>query len=157
MKYLDNSSKTVLVVNTEFSAPTILNAVAHTVLGLTGADGAAPWNLLPYPSPAFGVESRISEYPVIVLRSKRSTQLEKLVAQLKQADVAHNVFIDSMLGASASGQQSATLAAVPGENRIVCVGLFGAEETIRPLIKSFSLYKTSDALVHDASPVEIER
>ncbi|MET1475586.1 MULTISPECIES: DUF2000 family protein [Burkholderia] len=145
----------MLVVNTEFPAPTILNAVAHTVLGLTGANGAAFWNLLPYPSPAFGVESRISEFPVIVLRSKRSSQLEKLVVQLKQADVAHNAFIDSMLGASASEQQSATWTASPGENRIVCVGLFGPEETIRPLIKSFSLYKTSDALVHDASSVEI--
>ncbi|MCR4471368.1 DUF2000 domain-containing protein [Burkholderia sp. SCN-KJ] len=145
----------MLVVNSEFPAPTILNAVAHTMLGLAGTNGAESWNLLPYPSPAFGVESRISEYPVIVLRAKRSSQLEKLVAQLKQADVVHNVFIDSMLGASASEQQSATLSASPGENRMVCVGLFGAEETIRPLIKSFSLYKTSDALVHDASSVEI--
>ncbi|MFM0036155.1 DUF2000 domain-containing protein [Paraburkholderia strydomiana] len=149
MTYLNNSNKTVLVVNPEFPVPLILNAVAHTVLGLTMSDVAPLWNFLPYPSPAFGVESRISEYPVIVLRSKRSSELEKLVLKLKDADISHNAFIDSMLGASADEQQSATLSAAPGNNRIVCVGLFGTEENIRPLIKSFSLYKTSDAPAHN--------
>jgi hypothetical protein len=85
---------------------------------------------------------------VIVLRVKRSSQLERLVLQLKEADILHNVFIDSMLGASAAEQQSATLSARPAESRVVCVGLFGEEEAIRPAIKSFSLYKTSDALSH---------
>ncbi|BAX62832.1 DUF2000 domain-containing protein [Burkholderia stabilis] len=153
--YLDNSSKTVLVVNAEFPAPTILNAVAHTTLGLAAANAVSAWNLLPYPSPAFSIESRISEYPVIVLRSKRSSPLERLVLQLKGMDIVHNAFIDSMLGMSAVEQQSATLSAEPGKNRIVCVGLFGAESEIRPLIKSFSLYKTSDSLAHAAPSVEI--
>lgn len=146
MKYLNNSSKTVLVVNAEFPVTTILNAVAHTVLGMVTTNTSSPWNALPYRSPRFGVTSNISEYPVIVLRSKRSSQLEKLVQQLAEARIVHNVFIDSMLGASAADQQAATLSASPGENRIVCVGLFGQEDAIRPAIKSFSLYKTSDAL-----------
>lgn len=144
----------MLVVNAEFPVPTILNAAAHTVLGLVAANAPSEWNPLPYPSPAFGANSRISEYPVIVLRSKRSSQLERLVLQLKEAEIVHNVFIDSMLGASAAEQQSATLSATPGENRIVCIGLFGEEEAIRPAIKSFSLYKTSDALMHSLQPVD---
>ena len=148
IKYLDNSRKTVLVVNAEFPVPTILNAAAHTMLGLVAANVPSAWNLLPYPSPAFGANCHISEYPVIVLRAKRSSQLERLVLQLKAADILHNVFIDSMVGASATEQQSATLSARPGESRVVCIGLFGEEEAIRPAIKSFSLYKTSDALSH---------
>lgn len=139
----------MLVVNAEFPVTTILNAAAHTVLGLVATNTSSAWNPLPYRSPAFGVTSNISEYPVIVLRSKRSSQLEKLVQQLADARIVHNVFIDSMLGASAADQQAMTLSATPGENRIVCVGLFGQEDAIRQAIRSFSLYKTSDALVHD--------
>ncbi|WP_241991460.1 DUF2000 domain-containing protein [Paraburkholderia sp. RAU2J] len=139
----------MLVVNAEFSVTTILNAVAHTVLGMVTTNGFSTWNPLPYRSPGFGVTSNISEYPVIVLRSKRSSQLEKLVQQLADARIVHNVFIDSMLGASAADQQAATFSASPGENRIVCVGLFGQEDAIRTAIKSFSLYKTSDALSYN--------
>ncbi|WP_316251655.1 DUF2000 domain-containing protein [Paraburkholderia sp. UCT2] len=139
----------MLVVNAEFSVTTILNAVAHTVLGMVTTNASSTWNPLRYRSPGFGVTSNISEYPVIVLRSKRSSQLEKLVQQLAEARIVHNVFIDSMLGASAADQQTATFSASPGEDRIVCVGLFGQEDAIRPAIKSFSLYKTSDALSYN--------
>jgi len=139
----------VLVVNAGFPVATILNAVAHTVLGLVSANDSSTWNPLPYPSPEFGVTSNISEYPVIVLRAKRSRQLEKLVQQLAAARIVHNVFIDSMLGTSAAAQQAATLSASPGQNQIVCVCLFGHEDAIRPAIKAFSLYKTSDAFAHN--------
>jgi hypothetical protein len=148
------------VVNVEFPTPTILNAVAHALLGLAGANEMAEWNLLRYPSPAFQSNNLISEYPVIILRSKRSAALEKLTAELSTSGIAHNVFIDSMIGASASEQQSATFAAEPGRNRLVCVCLFGDEERIRPFIKSFSIYKMSDSvdpLVRSASEsVKIE-
>ncbi|WP_176059333.1 DUF2000 family protein [Paraburkholderia sp. BCC1876] len=146
MTYANNTRKTVLVLNTEFPAPVLMNAIGHTSLGLIGARDHRDWALLDYPSPAFEASSTISEYPVVVLRSKRSGPLEKLVVQLKDAGIAHNVFIDSMLGSTAAEQQEATRGAVPGTQRIVCVALFGEETEIRPLIKSFSVYKTSDAV-----------
>lgn len=121
-----------------------MNAIGHVLLGLIGSRNPTEWNLLAYPSPAFQVDNQISEYPVVVLRSKRSGSLEKLVLQLKPFDIAHNIFIDSMIGRTAVEQQQATLSALPGQNKIVCVALFGDETTIRPLIKSFSLYKSSD-------------
>jgi hypothetical protein len=141
MAYENSTSKTVLVLNTEFSAPALMNASGHTALGLLAAQDPARWNFLDYPSPSFGTHSKISEYPVVVLRSKRSAPLEKLVRELKNADIAHNVFIDSMLGQTADQQQQATRQASPGKERIVCVALFGDEVAIRPLIKSFSIYK----------------
>lgn len=147
IKYVDNSNKTVLVVNAQFPAPIILNAAAHAILGLAATCDPAIWKLLPYPSVAFSTDSRISEYPVVVLRAKRSAQIEKLIPELKAADIKHNVFLDSMLGVSASQQQSATRTATSDTNRIVCVALFGASETIRPMTRSFSLYKSSDAIV----------
>jgi hypothetical protein len=147
MAYANSTRKTVLVLNTEFPAPVLMNAIGHTVLGLIGSRDSTHWNLLDYPSPSFSVSSSISEYPVVVLRAKRSSALEKLVVQLNEAGIAHNTFIDSMLGQTAGGQQQATQEAAPGLNRIVCVALFGEEVEIRGLIKSFSVYKSSDAFV----------
>lgn len=144
MAYADNASKTVIVVNSEFPAPTIINAVARSVLGLIGSNRRDAWNLLAYPSPAFSSESRISEFPAIVLRAKRSSALEKLICALRDTGIPHNAFIDSMIGTSAENQQAATLAATPEQNKLICVALFGHEEAIRPLIKSFSLYKESE-------------
>ncbi|WP_186106186.1 DUF2000 family protein [Burkholderia gladioli] len=146
MAYENSSRKTILVLNTEFTAPVLMNAMGHVAIGLIGARNAGDWNLLDYPSPGFEVESRISEYPVVVLRAKKSPRLEKLVLGLKQAGIAHNVFIDTMLGRTADEQRAATLHAVRGVARIVCVGLFGDEASIRPLIKAFSVYKMSDAM-----------
>jgi len=108
------------------------------------------WNLLTYPSPAFSSESHISEFPIIILRAKRSAALEKLADALRGNDVPHNIFIDSMIGASAADQQVATSAATPGLNKLICVALFGREEEIRPHIKSFSLYKESDSFCNAA-------
>lgn len=150
MAYADNASKTVVVVNTEFPTPTIVNAVAHAVLGLVGSSSRDMWNLLTYPSPAFSSESHISEFPIIILRAKRSAALEKLADALRGNDVPHNIFIDSMIGASAADQQVATSAATPGLNKLICVALFGREEEIRPHIKSFSLYKESDSFCNAA-------
>lgn len=144
MAYADNTSKTVIVVNSEFPGPTIINAVAHAVLGLIGANNRDAWKLLAYPSPAFSSESHISEFPAIVLRAKRSSALEKLICALRDTGIPHNIFIDSMIGASAESQRAATLAATPEHNKVICVALFGREEAIRPLIKSFSLYKESE-------------
>lgn len=152
MAYENNTMKTVLVLNTEFSAPVLINAAVHAALGLMGARNPDDWHLLDYPSPAFEAGSKVSEYPVVVLRSKRSAPLERLVLQLKAINVAHNVFIDSMLGNSASEQIQATLDAAPGQNRIACVALFGDEASIRPLIKFFSVYKPSDAGPMEPSP-----
>lgn len=146
MAYENNNRKTIFVLNTEFPAPVLMNALGHTALGLLGARDASSWNLLDYPSPGFDVDSKISEYPVVILRAKRSAPLEKLIGQLKLAGIEHNVFIDSMLGRTAGEQRKATFDAVPGKDRISCVALFGDEASIRPLIKSFSVYKTSDAL-----------
>ena len=36
---------------------------------------------------AFGVDRHISEYPVTALRSKRSSTLERLAPQLKEAEI----------------------------------------------------------------------
>lgn len=147
MSYADSDQKTVLVLNTEFAPPVLFNAAGHALLGLIGKGTLPDWNLLDYPSPGFETDNRISQYPVVVLRAKRSAQLEKLARQLASAQVLHNTFIDAMIGHSAAQQQQATLAARPGEARMACVALFGAEETIRPFIKSFSVYKASDAAV----------
>lgn len=146
MSYANSDKKTILVLNTEFAPPALFNAAGHALLGLAGKASLLDWKLLDYPATGFETHSKISEYPVVVLRTKRSVQLEKLARQLFAADVLHNVFLDAMIGSNATQQQQATRDARPGEARMICLALFGAEETIRPLIKSFSVYKASDAV-----------
>ncbi|MBI3285878.1 MAG: DUF2000 family protein [Burkholderiales bacterium] len=145
MAYLNTHKKTVLVLNTEFSSPLLFNAAGHALLGLISKCDLGNWNLLNYPSPGFGIESKISEYPVVVLRVKRSAQLEKLVQQLDEASVPYNAFLDAMIGQTAEQQQQATFNAHPNSSRIMCVALFEIEDIIRPIIKSFSVYKESDS------------
>jgi hypothetical protein len=146
MNYENSSRKTVLVLNTEFPAPMLMNAIGHSILGLAAKGVINTWNMLEYPGPGFDVDSRISEYPVVVLRAKKSTQLEKLVQQINAAGIISNVFIDTMIGRNAAEQQQATRDALPGKDRVVCVALFGEEEILRPLIKSYSVYKITDAI-----------
>jgi hypothetical protein len=144
MSYENSHRKTVLILNTEFPIAILMNAVGHSILGLIAKTQITEWNMLDYPSTAFLIESQISEYPVVVLRAKKSTQLEKLIVQVNEAKIISNVFIDAMIGRNAVDQQQATREAIPVRNRIICVALFGEEINLRPLIKSYSVYKTSD-------------
>lgn len=146
MRYENNCCKTVLVVNTSFTAPLLMNAIGHSIIGLVSKTEIDSFNMLDYPSPNFQTNSIISEFPVVILRAKKSSQLEKLLHQLNDNGILCNVFLDTMIGRNALEQQQSTREAVPGKSNIICIAFFGQELVLRPIIKSYSVYKANDAL-----------
>ena len=146
MAYENNNWKTAVVLNTEFPLPLMMNALGHCTLGLAAKSDVRDWRMLDYPIPSFETHSLISEFPVIVLRAKKSAQLEKLISQASAVGVVCNVFIETMFGRNAAEQQEATRNSLRGRDRIVCVAAFAEDATLRPLIKSLSIYKSSDAI-----------
>lgn len=141
MSYLNNEKKFVIVVNRQHAIPTILNALAHAVQGMSGKKGG-PGNLLDYRNTATGFEAKIDEYPFIVLEAKNSLQVQTAVTRaMNDANLSYNVFTTSMLASSAEAQLQATLDAVDENLDFVLAVLFGAREDVDPITKKFSLFK----------------
>jgi hypothetical protein len=143
MAYDNNSRKFVAVINRKHPLPIILNALAHSAIGLSAKTGGQE-QLLDYPNAASGFAAKISEYPFIMLEAKNSNQLRTLFDAAKEDNtLVYNVFTTSMIGASAQAQIDATRAAAGDALDFVVVVLFGEREQLDPLTKKFSLVKAA--------------
>jgi hypothetical protein len=141
MAYDNNSKKFVAVINRKQAPPVIMNALAHTALGIAAKVGEDK-QVLDYPNEATGFLAKISEYPFIILEAKNGSQLRGLLGiAMDTPSISYNVFTTSMIGASASDQIQSTKSAGGDELDFVAVVLFGAKEEIEPLTRKFSLFK----------------
>jgi hypothetical protein len=147
MSYTENFKKFVVVLNRRHPGPRLMNAACHAMAGLAATVGADEAEMLPYPSEAAGFCAQISRFPVIVLEARNSSQLASLSAAASQAGpaVIHNVFVASMIGASAAAQQEATRTARAEELDYMAVVLFGAAVDLDPMTKKFSLMRDATA------------
>ena len=145
MSYEDNQSKTVVVTNPKIEIPKLINAIGHTTLGLAyKASSIESLHLLKYdfsPTAEWASASAISLYPYIALEAKNNNQLKTLHRSACDAGILHNVFTESMLGASATEQIQQTLTANPDDLIYFCIVLFGTAEELTPLTRKFSLFK----------------
>jgi hypothetical protein len=145
MLYEDNQSKTVVVTNPKIETPKLINAIGHTTLGLVyKASSLESFQLLKYdfsPTAEWSSASAISRYPYIALEAKNNNQLKTLHRSAAEANILHNVFTESMLGASAIEQMQQTLTADPDDLIYFCIVLFGTTEELTPLTRKFSLFK----------------
>ncbi|NBD31405.1 MAG: DUF2000 family protein [Cyanobacteria bacterium] len=137
MLYADNHLK--------IETPQLMNALGHTTSGLMAkiAEKSEPMEFLEYQYQAEWAEpSSISRYPFIVLKAKNNNQLKTLHQSMSaHPDLVHNVFTDSMLGASADEQLKKTLQTKTEELNYFCLVLFGESEEIEPLTRKFLLFK----------------
>ena len=141
MAYDNNDMKFVAVINRKHSLPVVMNAVAHTALGMRAKTGGVE-HFLDYPNQASGFLAKISKYPFIILEAKNGNQLKTLCASaIESADLSYNVFTTSMIASSAEEQIQSTLVADGEGLDFVAVALFGARAAIDPLTKKFSLLK----------------
>jgi hypothetical protein len=147
MSYSENYRKFVVVLNKRHAVPRLMNAACHAAAGLAATLGAEAAETLAYPNPATGLCAQISRFPFIVLESRNSSQLAALSAAARAAApaVACNVFVASMIGASAEEQQRATSLASAEDLDFMAVVLFGDATLLDPMTRKFSLLRDSAA------------
>lgn len=141
--YADNQHKFVAVVNPKIEIPKLMNGLGHITAGLMAqANNQEEMQFLKYEFQAdWTTPSLISLYPYIVLKAKNSNQLRTLHQAANEAGILHNVFTDSMLGASAIEQMTNTKNTHTKDLNYFCVALFGASDRLTTLTRKFSLFK----------------
>ncbi|MFC7484808.1 DUF2000 domain-containing protein [Luedemannella flava] len=135
--------KFTAVLNKKYDVAVLMNALAHLASGLSSLVPAEESAFLDYECPAGGFVSAISQYPYIVLSAKNGNQIRTLRDELAKADIAHNVFVSTMLGASAADQLQATKSADLADLDFMGITFFGASAVTDPLTRKFSLFRTA--------------
>lgn len=140
MSYENNQKKTFVLINEKANPALLLNAVSHTVLGLREKISSG-LNFLNYPFKDELSPSKISEYPVIIMKANNSNKILSLRRELDvcEHEVIYNCFTAEMIAENADKQISANFNADPPEFWVIA--FFGDSEALRPLTKKFSLYK----------------
>ncbi|NEU79882.1 DUF2000 domain-containing protein [Nostoc sp. UIC 10630] len=141
--YADNQCKLIAVVNPQIESPKLMNALAHITAGLVAkTNNLDEMQFLKYEFQAdWTTPSLISLYPFIILKAKNNNQLKTLHQAANEVGILHNVFTDSMLGASAIEQMDNTKNINTGDLTYFCVVLFGASDQLAALTRKFSLFK----------------
>lgn len=143
--YSDNFKKFFIFLRRDVPLPTLMNAIAHAIVGLAaqiggGLERADPLRYLN----ANGGEHIVSRYPVIVLAVKNSGQIARLRRDLAPlvADgvVFYNDFAREMIGASAEEQIAKTLATPQEALDYLGAVCFGPADLLRDATKRFSVF-----------------
>jgi hypothetical protein len=142
--YANNDRKYVVVLNQRHALPTQMNALAHVAIGVGFGVDKDGGRLLDYCNDSARLKSKISEFPVIVLAARNSSQLRSLMVSAVEKGIAHNTFVTAMLGSSAVDQLQQTASAVADSLDFVAVLLFGQREDLDPLTRRFSLVRASE-------------
>jgi len=133
--------KFVSVLNKKGEMPRLLNAIAHTTVGVAGSvkdqDSLA---LTGYRHKGGDVFSVVSDNPFIILRAS-GNELRKLVGALIEAGVTYSAFTDSMVFGGAKQQKLQTAAIEFQDLNFLVVTCFGPDEIIGALTKKFSIWK----------------
>lgn len=143
MQYQNNELKFIAVINPKIEIPKLMNALCHTTAGLAAKiNDFNEMKFLKYEFQAdWTTSSLISLYPFIILESKNNNQLRTLHQAVNETGIIHNIFTDSMLGASATEQMQNTKNTKTDELTYFSVVLFGMAEQLAPLTRKFSLFK----------------
>lgn len=145
MLYEDNHLKFAAILNPKIEMAKLMNATGHATAGLIDkASSIESFQFLKYnfcSDAEWASPASISRYPYIALEAKNNNQLKTLHRAAAEANILHNVFTESMLGASATEQMQQTLTANPDDLIYFCIVLFGSSEELAPLTRKFSLFK----------------
>lgn len=141
--YADNQYKFIAVINPKIEMPKLLNSLGHITAGLVAkCTDLEDMQFLKYEFEAtWATPSLISLYPFIILSAKTNNQLKTLHQAANEAGILHNVFTDSMLGASSVEQIQNTQNTKTDELIYFSVVLFGPAAHLATLTRKFSLFK----------------
>lgn len=139
--YADNHRKLIAITNRQYSVPHRQNAVLHATVGLVKLVGIDAFELLDYDNDELGVRAQISLFPNVGLTAKNGSQLLNTYLKASEANIACNIFCESMLGASAEEQVRQMREATLETLKPMAVVLFGEADVLHPLTKKFSVLK----------------
>ena len=133
----------VVVVNEkEENMGRVMNAIGHAMAGLVGgAAKAEDFCFIDYTDADKGVHPSISHYPVIVLKSKNSSQMSKIRAEAAQKGIYCVDFLDTMTIGRSKEQVDATAAKREEELNYIALCLFGGTAQLKELTGKLSLYR----------------
>lgn len=142
--YADNQFKFIALLNSKIETPLLMNALGHMTAGLVAkCMNLDDMQFLKYEFEADQTTpSMLSLYPYIVLSAKNNNQLKTLHQSVNEAGILHNVFTDSMLGASAVEQMNNTKRIKTDDLTYFGIALFGAADQLATLTRKFSLFKS---------------
>jgi hypothetical protein len=139
--YAENHRKLVAITNRQYAVPQRQNAVLHATVGLIKFVGIEAFELLNYDNDDLDIQAQISLFPNVGLTAKNGSQLLNTYRQASEANIACNIFAESMLGASADDQIRQTREATLETLKPMAVVLFGDADALHPLTKKFSVLK----------------
>lgn len=134
------SNKLVAVLNKELPSGIALNALAHMTLGLGAKVGVDPLRLDLYKDKNGLEYPNISQMPFIILRGK-SSEIKKLVHELRENEIVHGIFINTMTGGTYIEQLENTTKFTSDEFVFYGCVAFGDAERLNAMTKRFSLWK----------------
>ena|ERR1700722_10016826 len=133
-------NRLVAIVNKDIELGVAMNALAHATIGLGAQLNSETLLLTDYVDQNGNVYPHISQMPFIILKGK-SGEIRKCYANAKSQGVMCGVFINTMTGGTYQEQLDNTRVTATENLTYYVLVLFGREEIVKPLTKSFSLYK----------------
>lgn len=132
--------KLVAIINKDLPTGVALNALAHITIGLGANLGETALLLDTYKDKDGNIYPNISQMPFIILRAK-SGEIRKTVKAIREANIVHGVFLNTMTGGTYK-EQLLNTSQTPEEQLIYygCV-LFGPIDQVNAFTKKFSLWR----------------
>ncbi len=141
-KIQDFSKRAVILVNKELEPWQMANAVAHMSAYIGNSIPKEQFDTGEYFVTADGKKlPRNSQYPIVIKRASEK-ELHKVLSKAEQAHVKHHVFIKEMQDTTDDLVITNRLKdQVESDTTFYGVGVFGTNEEIESLTKSFQLWK----------------
>lgn len=137
---MEISNKLVAVLNKDLPTGVAMNALAHMTIGLGANIAKENLQLDNYQDKNGNIYPNISKMPFIILRAK-SGEIRKAMAPVREQNILHGVFINTMTGGTYKEQLENTLNT--SEDQLIYYGLvlFGPIETVNSITRKFSLWR----------------
>lgn len=139
MAYTDNEYKYFVGLFSKDSLGPLFNAVGHTLLGLENKMKNS--DFLDYRTSDSKLQSAISKWPVIVLKTDRQSLLKRMHLMAKELNLPVNAFVEQMIGSSAENQIKQTSTVTHENAKFMAVAVFCKSDELSEVTKKMSLFK----------------
>ena len=144
-QYADNDYRWIVAVFSKADIGRQFNVAGHALLGLRDQVAAAGMvdleDFCDYRTRDEVLHSRISRWPVIVLKTDRAALLRRLYLAARERGVPANAVLEEMIDKDHDTQVANTAAVSVEEARFLCVAAFEKNGQLADLTRKFSLMR----------------
>ncbi len=135
------TKKLIAVLNKKIPVGKIMNALAHMALGLGASVEKEKLKFVTYIDASSEIHDAISYFPFIILEADNSSQIRSLRERVKEANLIHTTFTDTMTVGTTEEQIEKTEKTQEQDLEYYGLAFFGEKEEIQLLTKKFSLWR----------------